>query len=1250
MPEAKEIHETAISEIATALVLTTTAEATLKEAVSMIYQQHASCLVIVEDLKPIGIITEQDLSRLTYSGFDPDKSVRVIMSTHLISVPGDMKFTEAQAVLSNRGVRHLVIVDDSGRLTGVVTETDFRRYTLKTTQRRLELAMQISGQGYTELNPKTGELWFDEQYEKLLGYEPGELNSDLTTWMQQIHPEDHPSVKEAYQRLLVCDDAIDVEYRRKTKTGQWLWLYSIARVTERDDLGRPARVTGVHMDINERKQTQLKLDQAYEELNQDRSFLKTLINTIPELVWLKDKEDIYLACNAEFERFVGKPEKEIVGRTDYDVIDKELADFFRTSGRLAIETGQPSSNEKWINYASDGHRALLAITKAPMRGADGRLIGVLGIAYDITATRLNEDSLRYSKETLKRAQAVAHIGSWRLDIQANQLEWSDETYRIFGIATDTPLTLTDFIERIHPEDQPMVLETWKTALRGGPYDIQHRILVDNQVLWVRERAEIQFSDTGTPLIGIGTVQEITQQKLTEQALLEGSQRYEAVLSNTIDGFWLVNSQGQLLEVNDAYCGYSGYSRDELLEMMVSDLDPNENVRTIQRRAETIIQTGSEIFEATHRRKDGSLWPVEVSISYSPVQGGSFFSFLRDISERKTAEQISQLRQKLADMVHSDSLEKLLQYALDKAEEITGSKVGFFHFIDENQEAVTQQNWSTRTLREACKAEGEGLHYPVSQAGVWVDCIHQRKPVIHNDFSSLIHKKGISKGHARITRELTVPIFRDDSIVAVIGLGNKQTDYNEQDVSVVNQLADITYDFVERHRAEAKIKFMAFYDVLTGLPNRQLFADRLQQATALHKRSKKLLAIGYLDLDNFKPVNDNFGHQTGDQLLVQVSSRLQYELREGDTLARIGGDEFVVLLGELNNIYQGEEIIKRLLQAFLHHFEVNQHRIYISASIGVTYFPHDNSDPDTLLRHADQAMYKAKQIGKNTYKLFDPIQDIKTHTLQKALTEFEEALQQSQLVLYYQPRIDLHTGELVGVEALVRWSHPEKGLLTPDKFLPLIEGNPLEIALDEWVLKSALDQHLLWRQQGLRITMSVNISPRLIQQVEFPDYLSQLLSSYPDDLASSLELEILETSAIGDAARVAEIMRACNEFGVEFSLDDFGTGYSSLSHFHHLPVSILKIDQHFVREMLINPQDKDIVEGVLFLANILKRPVVAEGVECIEIGSALLDLGCQYAQGYGISRPMPADKLLSWAKQWQGEDEWCQLHLKVSRRR
>ena len=441
--------------------------------------------------------------------------------------------------------------------------------------------------------------------------------------------------------------------------------------------------------------------------------------------------------------------------------------------------------------------------------------------------------------------------------------------------------------------------------------------------------------------------------------------------------------------------------------------------------------------------------------------------------------------------------------------------------------------------------------------------------------------------------------------------------------------------------QCQLERIAHYDLLTNLPNRSLLSDRLSQAMLQCSRHKQSLAVVLLDLDGFKAVNDVYGHDVGDEVLIALSVRMKEALRESDTLARIGGDEFGFVLADLARVEDCEPVLERLLLAASEPVTIGNVVLTVSASIGVTLYPQDSVDADQLMRHADQAMYMAKQSGKNRYHLFDIAQDEAVKVQRESLEAIRSALDTHQFVLYYQPKVNMKTGTVTGVEALIRWQHPERGLLNPIEFLPAIENNPMSIEMGEWVIDTALTQISLWQKMGLNkpIYTSVNIAAVQLQQPDFPKKLASLLAAHPDVKPHYLELEVLETSALDDVQHVSEIMHACMALGVQFSLDDFGTGYSSLTYLRRLPAELIKIDQSFVRDMLDDTDDLAIVESVVALAKSFKRDVIAEGVETIEHGTALLQLGCELAQGYGIARPMPASDVLAWISDWKPDVSW-----------
>jgi diguanylate cyclase (GGDEF)-like protein/PAS domain S-box-containing protein len=435
------------------------------------------------------------------------------------------------------------------------------------------------------------------------------------------------------------------------------------------------------------------------------------------------------------------------------------------------------------------------------------------------------------------------------------------------------------------------------------------------------------------------------------------------------------------------------------------------------------------------------------------------------------------------------------------------------------------------------------------------------------------------------------------------------------------------------KANTALQLSAHYDALTELPNRILLSDHMQQSMTRSLRSNQSVAIAYIDLDGFKTINDNYGHSVGDQFLRQIARYLKLSLREGGTLARIGGDEFVAVLDELNENTDSHIILNRMLEAAATELVIDGKPLKVSASIGVTFYPQNNSSPDQLLRHADHAMYKAKQLGKGCWHIFDIERDVAVKHQHEELERLRLALHSDEFTLFYQPKVDLRSNKVIALEALIRWHHPVQGILPPGAFLPVLEQDILSIQLGEWVIKTALKQLHSWHSSPMEMPISVNISPLQLQHPDFVFQLEQILKEFPLFSPNSLEFEILESSALKDIDRVSGIIKACNRLGVTFSIDDFGTGYSSLTYLKRLPTEYLKIDQSFIRDMLIDADDLTIIQGIIGLAKAFDLKVISEGVETPAHGEKLLTMGCFLAQGYGIAKPMPASKFPQWLKQW-----------------
>lgn len=456
---------------------------------------------------------------------------------------------------------------------------------------------------------------------------------------------------------------------------------------------------------------------------------------------------------------------------------------------------------------------------------------------------------------------------------------------------------------------------------------------------------------------------------------------------------------------------------------------------------------------------------------------------------------------------------------------------------------------------------------------------------------------------------------------------------------VQKYVSIRFDVSEKRQLLHTLQWRVGHDVLTGLPNRAYLSELLNQSLELSRSEDIPLALCMLDLDGFKAVNDGYGHACGDLLLVEVASRLRSIIRGEDVVARLAGDEFVLILRYVRDIDELNGALLRILKAISEPYSIHGAQLNVFASIGVTLFPLDDEDADTLLRHADQAMYVAKQSGRNRYQLFDVSLEQEVKARHQTVQHIRQALVAGELCLHYQPKVNLRCGTVVGFEALLRWQHPERGLVKPGDFLQLIEQTDLIVDVGEWVIDQALAQMHQWQLAGHCWAVSVNIAARHFQREDFVGRLQQLLAQHPDVEPHRLDLEIAESVAINNIQRVTQHLRACQALGVRFSLDDFGTGYSSLSYLKRLPTQTIKIDKSFVRDILHDKDDLALTKAVIGLARAFGREVIAEGLETLEHGQLLMRMGCEVAQGYFIARPMPAGDVPAWVEGFAPPPQW-----------
>ena len=712
------------------------------------------------------------------------------------------------------------------------------------------------------------------------------------------------------------------------------------------------------------------------------------------------------------------------------------------------------------------------------------------------------------------------------------------------------------------------------------------------------------------LIGVlGIGRDITALHRARAERQQIEQQYQMLFREMLDGFALheliFDAQGQpvdyrFLAVNPAFERLTGLKAETLVGRTVREVMPGTEQHWIDTYGRVTLTGEPALFE-NESQELGRSFKVT---AFRPAPG-QFACIFTDITERKQAEaQANALQDYLRCVL--DSLPSHIAI-LDHQGMILDVNEAWKDFADNNALAVTHYCIGQNYLA-ICEAATESEK---TAAGI--------RAVINRQIGNFT---------------LEYPCHAPDEqrwfllrVTPFMGLGP---------ASVILTHTDIT----ERKRVEEQITHLAYHDALTQLPNRVLLTDRLQQAMAQVQRDQQQLAVCYLDLDDFKPINDALGPVEGDRVLIEVAQRLKACVRAGDTVARMGGDEFVLLLGDLPNIEECERALDRVLTALQAPFSAAGLSLSLTASLGVTLYPDDAADPDALLRHTDQAMYAAKQAGGHRYHWFDADHDRRARRHRELLQQVEAGLAAGEFRLYYQPKVDMRTGAVIGAEALIRWQHPDEGLLPPARFMPTVETSDLAITLDCWVIQETLRQMTVWAAMGLHLRVSVNVCGRHLQQLDFVARLRTVLARYPTIPEDGLELEILETAALDDIAAISRLIEACRQLGVRFALDDFGTGYSSLTYLQHLPVQVLKIDQSFVRNLLADADAHAIVEGVIGLSAAFRREVIAEGVETDAHGSRLMQLGCMLAQGYGIARPMPPELIPGWIADWTPPDVWA----------
>ncbi len=688
--------------------------------------------------------------------------------------------------------------------------------------------------------------------------------------------------------------------------------------------------------------------------------------------------------------------------------------------------------------------------------------------------------------------------------------------------------------------------------------------------------------------------DVTERRRTEEMLQHSETKYRVLFEDSADATWLMDEKG-FLDCNSAALQMFGYATGTPM-LHPADISPpsqpdGTNSRTAaERKIAAAFLNGNERFEWLHQRKNGSTFPAEVCLTALTLSGRPrLLATVRDITERKLADDALLLKTAMLEAQAETTIDGIL--VVDESDHIVLANKQFGldfgipqEVLSTGDDLIVRKHFTDQV--EAPDAFVKRVNYLNSHRSEKSrDELRFKSGKIFDRYSApLVDSKGRYRGRIWYFRDIT-----------------------------------------DRKVAEERIQFLAYYDALTGLPNRTLLQDRLAKALAGASRRNDKVALLFLDLDGFKIINDSLGHSVGDLLLKQIAGRLKRFSRDQDTVARLGGDEFLIVLSDVKDIPDAAVAAERLMDAMAGGFVVQGHPLSVSCSLGISIFPEHGVDGETLIKHADAAMYSAKDNGRNNIQLFTDQMNAQAVERLALESSLRRALEKKELFLVYQPQMDVATGKITGLEALLRWQHPELGLVPPDRFIRIAENSGLIIPIGEWVLRAACSQARRWQDEGIpAVVVAVNVSAVQFRQPGFCELIKRVLEE--TGLAPQyLGLELTEGLLLADADVTFAVLQDLKAMGLSLAIDDFGTGYSGFSYLRHFWVSKLKIDRSFIRDVAVNPDDAAITAAIISMAKSLRLKAVAEGVENEAQMSFLRAHHCDEIQGYYFSRPLTAEK-------------------------
>lgn len=924
----------------------------------------------------------------------------------------------------------------------------------------------------------------------------------------------------------------------------------------------------------------------FEALRERERLYRRLVELSPDMIVVQSHNRIVFV-NTAGAQMLGQPAEELIGESLTGFIDPE----YRELVEKRILSPQASHNETIVVEA---RLVLESGSSVEVEMAAGSLTfqnepAVQIIAREITERRKASESLRRSEERYRELFENANDIVYTHDLAGRFTSLNKAGERVSGYSRDEVLQLA-VEDVLPPELVPIAHEMLAKKITGEEtttfYELElvakdgHRVPVEVGTRLIYENSK--------PAGVQGIARDITDRKRAEAELKQSLSLLRSTLESTYDGMLVVDLQGNVGSYNRRYSEMWDMPPEELKRPVnegtlgfVSSLMKNPEA-FVRRFREISVKPDAESFDILEF-KDGRVferYSTPQLIDGKPV--GRVWSF-RDVSDRKQAE-----------------------------DALLASERRYRHLFERNLAGVYRNSLDGRILdcNDACaRIFGYSNREELIEQGAF-DAYFDA--TLRNSVLERLKKdKSVTNLEVRLRRRDGTPVWILENVTLI-------DDEDGQPSCLEGTLIDIT----DRKIAEQKIEYHAYHDELTGLPNRVLFKDRLTIALGQARRFKRTVAVMFLDLDQFKFVNDTLGHSAGDQLLWGVGERLSNAVREQDTVARLGGDEFTLLLNELNGEDDAVIIAQKILQTIAQPFVLEGQELFLTTSIGIALYPNDGDDAETLLKNADSAMYQAKERGRNTYQLCTPEMNrraMERMTVQKAL---RRAFEREDFEVHYQPIVKLSTGDLVGMEALLRWHHPDRGLVDAKEFIEIAEEMRLLLGIGEWVLETACRQVRAWQELSLQpITIAVNLSTRQFHQRDMLKTVQRILMTTGLS-PKMLALEITETTAMSNLDLTLDVLRQAREIGVRLWMDDLGTGQSSLKHLKRFALDRVKIDQSFVRDIPADAGDAAIVSAVIAMGHALGLKVIAEGVESQAQLEFLREQDCEEIQGHFISRPLP----------------------------